>query len=67
MNSQATALRVASLVFALVALGHLLRLLKHAKVLIGTYDVPMGLSWAGLIIAGALCIWMWRVSSVGKM
>jgi hypothetical protein len=66
MNSQVAALRVASVVFALVALGHVLRLLKHAKVLIGTYDVPMGISWAGLIVAGVLCIWMWRASATNK-
>ena len=66
MHSEIAALRVASVIFAIVALGHLLRVLNHARILIGTYEVPMGLSWLGLIIAGALCIWMWRASSMGK-
>ena len=66
MNSQIAALRVASVIFAIVGVGHLLRLFNHARVTLGTYEVPMGFSWLGLIIAGALCIWMWRASSMGK-
>jgi hypothetical protein len=63
MNSQRTGLRVASLVFAIFALGHVLRLYKNAKVLVATHEIPIGVSWAALIIAGALCIWLWRLSS----
>jgi hypothetical protein len=63
MNSQRTGLRVASLIFVLFAIGHAVRLFKHAKVMVGTHDIPMGVSWVGLIIAALLCIWMWRLSS----
>ena len=65
--TQVAALRVASVIFAIVALAHLLRVLNHARIVIGTYEVPMGLSWLGLIIAGVLCIWMWRASSTAKL
>lgn len=65
MNSQRTGLRVASLVFAIFALGHVLRLYKHAKVLVATHEIPIAVSWAALIIAGALCVWLWRLSSRG--
>src|SRR5436190_21848567 len=63
MNSQKTGLRVASIVFALFALGHILRLIKHAQVTVGTYHAPMWVSVIALIIAGGLSIWMWRLSS----
>jgi hypothetical protein len=63
MNSQRTGLRVAALIFAIVAIGHAVRLFNHSQVMIGSYSVPMGLSWVALIGAGLLCIWMWRLSS----
>jgi hypothetical protein len=65
MNSQKTGLRVASVVFAIFAIGHIVRLLNHARVTVGTYHMPMGISVAALIIAGALCVWLWRLSSSG--
>ena len=63
MNSQKAGLRVASVIFAIFALGHAVRLFKHAKVLVATHQIPMEVSWAALFIAGALSIWLWRLSS----
>jgi hypothetical protein len=63
MNSQKTGLRVASVIFAIFAIGHLLRLIKQAQVTVGTHTIPMGVSWVALIVAAILCIWMWRLSS----
>jgi hypothetical protein len=63
MNSPITGLRVASVIFGIFAIGHLLRLINHAQVTVGTHTIPMGVSWIGLIIAAILCIWMWRLSS----
>jgi hypothetical protein len=63
MNSQTTGLRVAAIVFCIFALGHGMRLYTHAKVIVATYQIPMGASWVGLIIAGALCIWLLTLSS----
>jgi hypothetical protein len=64
MNSPTTGLRVSSLVFALFALGHLLRLIKHAQVMIGSHRVSMGVSVIVLIVAAGLSIWMWRLSNL---
>jgi hypothetical protein len=63
MNSQKTGLRIASIIFGIFAIGHLLRLLKQAQVTVGTLTIPMGVSWIALIVAAILCIWMWRLSS----
>ena len=48
---------VSALIFAVVALGHLLRILKRWTVQIGERTVPMSVSWVGLIVAALLSIW----------
>jgi uncharacterized membrane protein YecN with MAPEG domain len=64
MNSPTTGLRVASVIFGIFAIGHLLRLISHAQVTVGMHTIPMGVSWIALIIAVLLCIWMWRLSNL---
>jgi len=63
MNSPRTGLRVASVIFGIFALGHVLRLINQAQVSVGTHTIPMGVSWIALIIAAMLCIWLWRLAS----
>ncbi|PYJ46841.1 MAG: hypothetical protein DME85_08575 [Verrucomicrobia bacterium] len=64
MNSPTTGLRVASIIFAIFFLGHVLRLISHASVMIGIHHIPMWVSVVALIIAGLLSIWMWRLSNL---
>jgi len=64
MNSPRTGLRVASVIFGIFALGHLLRLINQAQVTVGTLTIPMGLSWIALIVTAILCIWLWRLASL---
>ena len=66
MNSQRTGLRVAALIFAIFAIGHAVRLFKHAKVMVATYQIPLEVSWVALIIAAVLSIWMWRLSAAAR-
>jgi hypothetical protein len=63
MTSQQTGLRVASVLFGIFAIGHIVRLLKHAQVTAGSIEIPMGVSWVALIVAALLSIWLWRLSS----
>jgi uncharacterized membrane protein YecN with MAPEG domain len=63
MNSQKTGLRVASIIFGIFAIGHLVRLIKQAQVTVGTLTIPMSVSWIALIVAAILCIWLWRLAS----
>lgn len=65
MTSPATGLRVASILFAIFALAHLIRLIRHIHVTVGTTHVPMWVSVVALIVAGLLCIWLWRLSARG--
>jgi hypothetical protein len=48
---------VSALIFAVVAIVHLIRILRNWAVHIGPYSVPVSLSWIGLIIAALLAIW----------
>ena len=63
MNSPTVGLRVASVIFGIFAIGHLLRLINQAQVTVGTHTIPMALSWVALIVAVILCIWLWRLAS----
>jgi hypothetical protein len=47
---------VAAIVFDLVAVAHLLRLLFHTQVVVGTWVVPMWVSVVGFIAAALLSI-----------
>jgi hypothetical protein len=64
MNSPTTGLRVASIVFGIFCLGHIVRLATHAPVIIGSYHIPMWPSVIALIIAALLSIWMWRLANL---
>ena len=43
---------VAGVIFALVALLHLLRIYMGWPVVIGSWTAPMWVSWIGLVVAG---------------
>ena len=45
---------VAGVIFAVVALFHLVRVYMSWPVMIGDWSVPMWASWIGLVIAGGL-------------
>jgi len=65
MKSQIFGLRVAGTVFALVSLGHLLRIITQADVLIAGRQIPLWVNVVGVLIAGGLSLWMWRLSARG--
>ena len=62
MSRQTLGLRVAGTVFGIVAAGHLLRLVTRVDITIAGWEVPLGLNVLGLLIAGGLCVWLWRLS-----
>jgi hypothetical protein len=64
MNSPTTGLRISSIIFALFGIGHILRLIKHAPVIVGSHHIPMSVSIVALIVAGGLSLWMWRLSNL---
>jgi hypothetical protein len=48
---------VTVLIFAIVAIMHLVRIINRWSVAIGPHDIPMSVSWAGLVVAALLAIW----------
>jgi len=57
---------VASVLFMLVALGHLARLVMGWKVVVGTYEMPMWLSVVVLVVCVGLSVGMWVCSCCKK-
>ncbi|MDE3061000.1 MAG: hypothetical protein KGJ06_08305 [Pseudomonadota bacterium] len=62
MNQKTFSL-IAGIIFALVALGHLLRLFQGWTILINGWPVPMWISWIGLIIPAILAVYGLRFGS----
>ena len=48
---------VTVLIFAIVAIMHLVRIVSRWPVVIGPHNIPMNVSWAGLIVAALLALW----------
>jgi hypothetical protein len=48
---------VTVLIFAIVAIMHLVRIINGWSVVIGPHDISMSVSWAGLVVAALLAIW----------
>jgi hypothetical protein len=48
---------ISALIFSLVAIGHVVRLIKGWKVEIGPYNVSMNVSWVALVVAALIATW----------
>jgi hypothetical protein len=48
---------VSAVIFAVVAIAHLIRLLNRWAVNLGPHTVPMSVSWIGLVISALLSVW----------
>ena len=48
---------VSALIFAVVAIAHLIRLARRFPVQIGSFVVPISASWVGLLVASLMAIW----------
>ncbi len=58
-KKQKNALTAAAIVFGIVALFHLIRLVKGTAVIINGYSAPMELSVLALVVAGYLSYYCW--------
>ncbi|MBI3575920.1 MAG: hypothetical protein HY083_09760 [Gammaproteobacteria bacterium] len=55
-------LMVSGTLFALVALLHLLRIVFNWQAVIGSWTVPMWLSWIGLAVTVTFCTWAYNLA-----
>jgi hypothetical protein len=62
MNSPIQGLRVASVVFGLMALAQLARLVIQPRVLVAGYEMPLWPSALALVVLLGLCFWMWKLA-----
>jgi len=65
LKNKTLGLRVASVLFAFVAFGHLLRLLIGFDFVIGSLNVPIWASGLAVFVLGALSFWLFRLSQQG--
>jgi hypothetical protein len=62
MNSQITGLRVASVVFGLMAIAQLVRLVMRPEVLVAGHPMPLWPSALACIVLSGLSVWMWKLA-----
>jgi hypothetical protein len=62
MQSQIVGLRVAGVVFGLMALAQLARLAIRPEVFVAGYQFPLWPSALAFIALGALSLWMWKLA-----
>lgn len=55
--------RVTALLFALVAVAHVLRLAYGLSIRVDETSVPMLASWVASVVPGALAIWGFRLAA----
>lgn len=53
---------VSGVLFALVAMAHLLRIVYGMSIQVDDVVVPMLVSWIGLVVPAALAVWAFRIS-----
>lgn len=63
MNSPTCGLRVASVIFGLMCLAQLLRIITRLGIIVDGHIIGRRFSAIAVIITGALCIWLWMLSS----
>ena len=54
--------KIAIFVFVIVSVGHLLRLIRNTEVELGSYSIPMWVSYFGVLAAAILAWGVWKES-----
>jgi hypothetical protein len=62
VKSQITGLRVASVVFGLMAIAQLARIVIRPEVLVAGHPMPLWPSVLAFIILGGLSFWLWKLT-----
>jgi hypothetical protein len=62
MSSLKSYLTLSAVVFAIVALAHLMRAIQAWTIVIGPWTVPIAVSWIGAIAAAVLSAWAFSLA-----
>jgi hypothetical protein len=65
MKSQSLGLRVAGVIFGIVAVAQLLRLVIQPEVLVDGHVFPLWPNAVALVLFAGLCAWLWQLSYGG--
>jgi len=65
MNSQIVGLRVASAIFGLMSLAHIVRVIVGVELMIGGHRVGGGLGCLAIVVTAGLSVWLWRLAAQG--
>ncbi len=65
MKSQIKGLKVASAVFGLVCLAHILRLILGFRIIVGSHYFSRSLSLLAVVVSAFLSIWLWKLAGPG--
>ena len=57
-----TSSRIAWIILILVAIAHLYRAIAQLDLVVGTYAVPMSISWIAFAVLVVVTLGMWRES-----
>ena len=63
MNSPALGLHVASVIFGLMGLGHLVRIIACVNLQVGSCSIGRWWSVVPVIVLAALCVWLWMLAA----
>lgn len=61
-----TYVQITGIIFGVVTLGHVLRLVMGWPIQLAGWVIPMWLSWLGILFAGTLCAWAFRLVRRGR-
>jgi hypothetical protein len=59
-------LLISAIVFAIVAVLHLIRAIAHWSVQVGTMSFPVWGSWLAVLFAVGLCVWALRLRTTWR-
>ena len=53
---------IAAVIFAIMALAHVLRIAVDFQIIVGSHSLPMSVSYLALVITGILAVMLYRES-----
>jgi hypothetical protein len=56
-------LRIAGLIFALISIGHIVRVAAGLEIRVGQQTIAMWPSVLGAVAFGILGVWLWRLAN----
>jgi len=66
IHSRTQGLRVASVIFGLMAIAQLGRLALRPEVLVAGHALPLWPSMVAVIVLGGLSVWLWKLTRSGS-